>query len=203
MKKYTNQTELNKAKADLSARLGTVKEIAEIWNTQKILPPMDHTHLENLISEGGQYMQNEATRHLKAQMAAQGIDPEANPTQAKISSDMAVFSRTIESLKRQSYGLHTSPHVNWQMITFTNGQPEITGATWKQLEAALTIERTPENEALLDALEKTATNATKAIKAFRASLEKRGVPVYRQFDIWELLERDAEGTYKPNLNAIT
>ena len=202
MKKYTNQPELQKAKADLLARFDTVREVAEFWNNQPILPKFTQDALNTLMNEGGNHIQTEATRHLKAQMAAQGIDPDANPVTAKIHGDMERFSRTIESLKRQSYGLHTSPYVSWEMITFTNGQPEITEATWKQLEAALTIERTPENETLLDALEKTATNANKAVEAFRAGLEKKGVPIYRQFDIWELLERDAEGTYKPNLNAV-
>ena len=203
MKKYTNQPELQKAKADLLSRFDTIRQVAEFWNNQPILPRFDQDALNTLMNEGGHHIQTEATRHLKAQMGAQGIDPDANPVTAKIHGDMERFSRTIESLNRQSYGPHTSTHVNWEMITFTNGQPEITESTWKQIEDLCTIERTPENEALLDALEKTAANATKAVKAFRESLEKKGVPVYRQFDIWELLEKDSSGTYKPNLNAIT
>ena len=188
---------LTTAEGDIKARFETIKELAETWNSQQILPPFDGEILDNLLNDGPGYMQQEANRLLTEQLNSQGI--RATLT-ADLEYDPERFDRTIESLKRCQFGPISSPHVHNSMVKYdSTGKPYLPKDINTQLKDKCSVKRTPEIENILTEMEAAAAHTTQAVKEIKKRFAEKGVPCNRHIGLDEVLRYDIQTeTFTPN-----
>ena len=177
---YTDQDAYKKAMKDLNARLEMAEEIADVWNRQKLLPPMTAEIFSELMDGGARYLEDEVNRVFVEHMNKfhPGLG-DAQPTKAKPEPpyNPERFSRFIQTTKRPMIG--ESRHIKPSLITFDkDGKPYISKAVKEKIKADCSAFETDENSKLFKASEALAEAANKARQAINDHMAASSIPVY-------------------------